>query len=249
MFAVVVVLSITGIVFRASKNPEPAETPSAKQSVSSATESPTTAAQTPAETATPGPENTHLTPESATAPFTKSNIIIVSKKHPLPKSWAPGENTKAVSHLKQLIAVAQKSGDAHASQIINQWSGYRSYDTQANLYANYVASSGVEAANTYSAEAGYSEHQTGLAFDLKDGSGNLYRINDSIYNYATDWVVRHAHEYGFVVRYHDEWGPITGYVGEAWHLRYLGVETATKVKNSGKTLEEFLGISRGNYAQ
>jgi D-alanyl-D-alanine carboxypeptidase len=189
------------------------------------------------------------TPDTVSAPFEKSGVIVVNKKHPLPRTWAPGENAEAVAHLKQFISAAQNSGDVHASKIVMSWSGFRSFETQAGLYANYVNQSGLAAANTFSAKPGYSEHQSGLAFDLKDAAGKLYRSDDDTYNYASDWVANHAHEYGFIIRYRDEWTPITGYVGEPWHLRYLGVETASAVKQSGKTLEEFLGVPGGDYEQ
>lgn len=35
---------------------------------------------------------------------------------------------------------------------------------------------------------------------------------------------------------------VTGYQYEPWHLRYLGKDTATKVYQSGKTLEEYVGL-------
>ena len=35
----------------------------------------------------------------------------------------------------------------------------------------------------------------------------------------------------------------TGYQYEPWHLRYLGIDMATKVYNSGLSLEEYLGIT------
>ena len=57
------------------------------------------------------------------------------------------------------------------------------------------------------------------------------------------WVDAHAHEYGFIIRYPEGKDAITGYSYEPWHLRYLGVENATKVYNSGLTLEEYLGIT------
>ncbi|MDR1447475.1 MAG: M15 family metallopeptidase [Candidatus Ancillula sp.] len=232
-----------------AENKAQTETQSTPSVVTPTPDPSTTVPSATATNSTPETQGDNLTPETASTPFFKNNIIVVNKKHPLPQNWAPGENAEAVTHLRQLIAAAQNSGDSHASHIIEQWSGYRSFATQANLYSNYVASSGAQAANTYSAKPGYSEHQTGLAFDLKDSSGNLYRINDPVYDYSTDWVALHAHEYGFIVRYRDEWTPTTGYVGEPWHLRYLGVETATAVRNSGKTLEEFLGVSGGDYAQ
>ncbi|MEI3234506.1 MAG: D-alanyl-D-alanine carboxypeptidase family protein [Intestinibacter bartlettii] len=45
-------------------------------------------------------------------------------------------------------------------------SRYRSYSLQKWLYDKYKSES--KDVDTFSAKAGYSEHQTGLAFDLND---------------------------------------------------------------------------------
>ena len=60
------------------------------------------------------------------------------------------------------------------------------------------------------------------------------------------WVAEHCHEYGFIIRYTDgtteKPGDVTGFIFEPWHLRYVGVEAAKEIKESGKLLEEYLGI-------
>ncbi|MCL1929710.1 M15 family metallopeptidase [Candidatus Saccharibacteria bacterium] len=175
--------------------------------------------------------------------FYKDGVLVVNKKHGLPSDYSPGENEEALASLKNLIAAGRAAG----VDLINSWSGFRSYETQALLYSSYVAQDGVALVDTYSARPGFSEHQTGLAFDLKDSTGDLYRIGDSTYDPATDWVALHAHEYGFIVRYFDATQAITGYGGEPWHLRYLGIDLAGAVYNSGLTLEEYLGVPGGGY--
>ncbi|MDR1033297.1 MAG: M15 family metallopeptidase [Bifidobacteriaceae bacterium] len=188
-------------------------------------------------------ESEALTPETATQVFETDGVIVVNKKHPVPESYAPYENPEAVEHLKELIAEAQNSG----IDLDYSWSGFRSYDTQAGLFNSYAASSGVEAAETFSARPGYSEHQTGLAFDLKASSGALYRIDDASYDYNTDWVAQHAADFGFIIRYREEWQDTTGYIGEPWHLRYLGADLANKVYEANEPLETYLGVEGGNY--
>ncbi len=115
------------------------------------------------------------------------------------------------------------------------YSAYRSYDYQNTLYTNYSARDGVDAADTYSARPGHSEHQTGLAVD----------INSPEYSYSTvspegyDWLLENAHNFGFIVRYTESTIDITGYMEEPWHLRYLGIDLATDVINSGLTYDEY----------
>ena len=107
---------------------------------------------------------------------------------------------------------------------------------QENLYNNYVSRDGKAEADTYSARAGHSEHQTGLAVDV--GSSNN-TFSGFKYTDEYDWVKDNAHLYGFIVRYEEgkEW--ITGYMAEAWHLRYVGVEAATYIYENDITFDEY----------
>ena len=75
--------------------------------------------------------------------------------------------------------------------ISDSYSGYRSYDYQTKLYNDYVDREGQAAADTYSARPGYSEHQTGLAFDILDSHGNL--LDGPEYSDAIHWLHTHAH--------------------------------------------------------
>ena len=116
-------------------------------------------------------------------------------------------------------------------------SGFRSYDYQVKIYNSMVKAYGKEYADRVSARPGHSEHQTGLAFDLNSIDQSFADTKESA------WVHAHAHEYGFIIRYPKGKESITGYNYEPWHLRYLGLENAQKVYNSGLTLEEYLGIT------
>lgn len=177
------------------------------------------------------------TPETVTEPYYVNGIMIVNKKHPLPMNYALGEDPEASAAIHQLIADMQALG----YDISNNYSGYRSYDTQNGLYWSYVASYGQQEADTFSARPGYSEHQSGLAYDLMHTSGALVTNQPE-----ADWIAQNAHRYGFIVRYQEGKEGITGYVAEQWHLRYIGDE-APDVYESGLTLEEYLGIEGGDY--
>ena len=168
--------------------------------------------------------------------------MVVNKKHKLPADYNPGENPIAGEKVRELIQKMQDLGFS----ISNQYSGFRSYDYQTQLYQNYVNKDGKEAADTYSARPGYSEHQTGLAFDILNGSGSLLGENPQDEK-AIEWLHSHAHEYGFIVRFLEGKEAITGYQAEAWHLRYVG-DIAEKIYTSKQTLEEYFGVEGGNYA-
>lgn len=164
-------------------------------------------------------------------------ILIVNKEINLPSSYNPGEDPKAQEALQQLFSDAQKDG-------INLYkiSGFRSYPTQVQLYNNYVERDGKEAADKYSARPGYSEHQTGLTYDVGgvNSDKNLYESFGE--TEEGQWIAKNAHKYGFIVRYPKGKENITGYQYEPWHLRYLGKDTATKVYKSDKALEEYVGL-------
>ena len=166
------------------------------------------------------------------------DIIIVNKKHGLSKDYNPGENPTAKAAFVRLR-------DDMINQGLNvgrSYSGFRSYNYQKTLYDNYVSRDGQAAADRYSARPGYSEHQTGLVFDLTDKSGNL--LEDSR---ASQWLKDNAHNYGFIVRFQAGKEASTGYMPEAWHIRYVGKE-AKDIHDSGLSLEEYFGIQGGDYA-
>ena len=164
-------------------------------------------------------------------------ILVVNKHYPLSKDYNPGDNPTAKAAFLKLIAQMQKEGYA----VSNTYSGFRSYGTQAQLYQSYVNREGQAAADRYSARPGYSEHQTGLAFDVIGTDGHL--VEDAS---AAQWLLDHAADYGFVVRYLKGKESVTGYMHEEWHLRYVGKE-AKEIAASGLTLEEYYGFDGGNY--
>ena len=164
-------------------------------------------------------------------------IVIANKHYPLSKDYNPGENPTAKSELLKLIAAMQEAG----FPISDHYSGFRSYETQTQLYQDYVNKDGKAEADRYSARPGYSEHQTGLAFDLIGTDGDLVTEEK-----AAQWLLDHAADYGFVVRYLKGKEKETGYMAEEWHLRYVGKE-AKDIAASGLSLEEYYGFEGGDY--
>lgn len=163
-------------------------------------------------------------------------VLIASKKYPLPKDYAPGESKQARSDFNKMIVAGKKAGFS-----LTAFSTYRSYEYQKGLFDRYVRENGVVEANRFSARAGQSEHQTGLAFDVGE-VGKQHQWARQIFGEtkAGKWIAKNAHHSGFIIRYPKDKEDVTGYIYEPWHLRYVGKELATKVYNSGLTLEEYL---------
>ena len=165
-------------------------------------------------------------------------ILIASKKYPLPSTYAPGESKEARAAFEEMAAEATLSG-----YDLVAFSTYRSFDYQTTLYEKYVSNDGQEAADRYSARPGYSEHQTGLAFDIGEQHFEQHFARESFgETEAGKWVAANAHKYGFIMRYPNGKEKITGYMYEPWHFRYVGKELAPKVYEAGTTLEEYFNL-------
>lgn len=176
--------------------------------------------------------------QPATAPTYINGILLANKQYPLPKSYNPGVDPTAQQAMDQLIAAAKTAGFS-----ITAFSGFRSYEYQNTLYTNYVARDGQAEADRYSARPGYSEHQTGLAFDVGEvGKEDLWLTAEFGETPAGKWLVDHAHEHGFILRYPEGKEHLTGFMYESWHFRYVGKEAAAKIKAQNVTLEEYLGV-------
>jgi len=180
-------------------------------------------------------ETQQNTDDTVTEPTYIDGILIVNKTYALPSDYNPYDGDIAPEVQEAFNAMEQDARAEGLTLYIS--SGFRSYDYQAGLYERYAQRDGYDKADTYSARAGHSEHQTGLCFDLNT-------IDDSFADTAEGkWVAENCYKYGFIVRYPEGKEDKTGYQYEPWHLRYLGVELATKVYNSGLCLEEYLGIT------
>ncbi len=158
-------------------------------------------------------------------------ILVVNKTYSLPSTYNPGVNQTAMAAFNTMKAAAAKDGLK-----LFIVSGFRSYSYQAGLYNRYVERSGQAEADRYSARPGHSEHQTGLAFDLNSADSSFAGTP------VAEWLANNSYKYGYIVRYPKGKEHITGYMYEPWHMRYLGVDKATQVFNSGLSLEEFLNI-------
>ena len=175
-----------------------------------------------------------------------SSDILVNKYHYLPNDYVPKNLTAikeeyAVSGMK-LVDYAKDAFEEMASAAkeegytIRAMSSYRSYDYQKNLYNRYVRQDGQQQADTYSARAGYSEHQTGLAVDIDNGKISYTDFENTK---EFGWMQEHAHEYGFILRYPKSKVDVTGYQYESWHYRYVGKEIAKRIHETNMTYDEY----------
>jgi len=185
---------------------------------------------------------------------------IVNKQHPMnPVSYVPG-NLQLPNVSQRLPGAAEMKMAAPAATALEQLFGaanqagyklqistaYRGYAFQKTLYDGYVANLGQAAADKQSARPGYSEHQTGLAVDIRrsDDRCSLEACFGDLPE--GKWLAEHAYEYGFLLRYPSDKEAVTGYMYEPWHFRYVGTDLSTHLHEKHiTTLEEFFGVSGG----
>ena len=162
-----------------------------------------------------------------------NDILIANKTYSLPKTYGNGLTSDTSSAFSKMQKDAKSAG-------LNIWikSGFRSYQDQVAVYNGWVKKDGKSKADTYSARAGHSEHQSGLAMDLNSLSQSFENTKEF------KWLNENAYKYGFILRYPKSKEGLTGYIYEPWHYRYVGVDIAKTLYNNGDwiTLEEYLGI-------
>lgn len=158
---------------------------------------------------------------------------------PIPYVYEPYLRAEAAQAAVALVAAAQAEGLRLQSQ-----SAYRGYDTQVAVYGDRVNLVGQEEADRTSARPGHSEHQTGLSIDFSSVPAVCPLEQCFADTPHGQWLAENAWRFGFHLRYPEGETPVTGYVFEPWHYRYVGVELATELHESGiLTLEEFFGLS------
>jgi D-alanyl-D-alanine carboxypeptidase len=119
-------------------------------------------------------------------------------------------------------------------------SAYRSYETQKKLYDENLKIRGQNYVDSYVAKPGESEHQTGLAIDVR-GQTNITSSKPLDFGQTKEgvWVRDNAHKFGFIIRYQRGKESITGYSYEPWHIRYVGRPAAEEIKTKNIAFEEY----------
>lgn len=177
-----------------------------------------------------------------------SNDMLVNKYRMLEKDYVPDDlvsiskedassddlksNRTAYIAFKQMKEAAEKEG---YHLIIN--SAYRSYEDQEEITNAYLNLYGQSYVDRYVSKPGYSEHQTGLAFDIGSTDTNVFANSDEY-----TWIVDNCYKYGFIYRFKSEYESITGYRHEAWHYRYVGKKIAKEIYEKNISLEEYYAI-------
>lgn len=194
-----------------------------------------------------------------------SQPLLVNRQHPVASDFAPADLVNLSEYCDSSLVKIKYDGtqgvreaadallrmlEAAKADGITNWqvsAAYRSYAYQQRIFDNKVKSFQNNnpdwslsrcrsAASVTVADPGASEHHTGLAFDMTVPNTSMFLGTPQC-----AWLHEHCWEYGFILRYTDEKQQITGFAGEAWHIRYVGTEHSLAMQQSGQCLEEYLG--------
>lgn len=196
-------------------------------------------------------------PEPEPAAPADWKLTLVSPEHPLPEDYAVTltrlKNGQAVD--ERCYPALQEMMDACRAEGLEPLicSSYRTWEKQTRLFENKVARFAAGGLSQEAAQAeaarvvavpGTSEHQLGLAVDIVDSAYQL--LDDAQADTPVQqWLMAHASEYGFVLRYPRDKEDVTGIVWEPWHYRYVGKEAAEEMTAQQLCLEEYLDARSG----
>lgn len=248
---------VYGLMRYLNKNPSTPQDPMDSSSVPAVqSEQQTEQSQDLSQETSPTPEpEPEPTPVPEPSPVTNEWLLtLVNNNIPLPEDWQVTTMTAEPATQKELADVAAKAylsmkGAAAIDGIeLVLSSGYRTAEEQQDLFDKQKQKfldrgkseeEAIAEAKKQFAPAGYSEHQTGLAADIVSSK---HSQTDKAFakTEAGQWLEKHAPEYGFILRYPQNKQAITGVVYKPWHFRYVGVENAKAIAESGKCLEEYL---------
>jgi LAS superfamily LD-carboxypeptidase LdcB len=167
-------------------------------------------------------------------------LLRATKADALPANYTPDDIASVAAQgiaqvggqvLRALVmddtrALIDAAGEAGLDLYVG--SGFRSQQYQAAVFAAQIRRWGdSDTANRYSAEPGHSQHQLGTTIDFTTAFGQFRRSAEA------DWLRDSAHRFGFVLPYTPASVPLTGYVDEPWHARWVGAELATHLQSLG----------------
>jgi D-alanyl-D-alanine carboxypeptidase len=175
-----------------------------------------------------------------------NELLLVNKYYQLDASYVPNDLISVSPYgTVKMVKIAADAFISLCDAANNEGytiigiSGYRSYSTQENLYNRYLKKDPQWRVDTYSARAGFSEHQSGLAIDVSSNNQDILTFEMSN---SFQWMKDHAHLYGFILRYQKGKEDISGYKYEPWHYRYVGKEIAATLYSTGMTYDEYAAL-------
>ena len=162
--------------------------------------------------------------------FKSSSLVKIDSKYSSEKNMKASK--VAIEAFYDMAKAAEKE---ELGLVIN--SAYRSYEDQVEICDTYKNLYGEDYVTKYVAQPGFSEHQTGLSFDIGSTSTNVFAQSKEY-----SWMLENAHKYGFILRFPKKYESITGFRSEPWHYRYVGKKIATYIYENDISFEEYYAM-------
>ena len=160
----------------------------------------------------------------------------------------PWNGVDSVGYRPELTKVQGVEVDQRCAQALDTLiNDCRAEGNRPVLAAGYLSGSALEShanRSTEEAQAGFSEHETGLAVDIQDESGG-----DPSGSGTMRWLEENAWRYGFILRYPEGSEEITGVPASPWHYRYVGEQAAAQIHQMNITLEDYVSMFYNDAAE
>ncbi|MBE6899754.1 MAG: D-alanyl-D-alanine carboxypeptidase family protein [Ruminococcaceae bacterium] len=168
-------------------------------------------------------------PEEPEIPRDEWFMLLVNRENPLPEDFSvetvviDDQNHTVDARIAADLSALIAAGESEGLDFVF-YTAFRSVEKQNELFRE----------GKTDVPGGSGEHNTGLAVDIGCAKGNFVGSPEE------KWLLEHAHEFGFILRYPADKTEITGFAHEPWHFRYVGREQAKLIFESGLCLEEYL---------
>ncbi len=157
----------------------------------------------------------------------KPKLVKISKK------YASDNKQQATKEAYNAFIEMYKAAESEGYGLVIN-SSYRSFEDQQEICDTYQKLYGTSYVDKYVAHAGYSEHQTGVCFDIGSKNKKVFSTSKEY-----QWMRNNAYKYGFIQRYPKGYEDITGFRAEPWHYRFVGKKIAKYMYQNNMTYEEY----------
>lgn len=159
--------------------------------------------------------------------FEPNDLVSIDEK------YAANDSQKASRiAVNAFISMYKRAKKEGYDLVIN--SSYRSYEEQVEICNQYRKLYGNSYVENYVAKPGFSEHQTGLSFDIGSRNSSIF-ANSKEYT----WMFENAYKFGFIQRFPKKYESVTGFRAEPWHYRYVGKKIANYIHEENIPFEEY----------
>lgn len=188
---------------------------------------------------------------------TDSDLVVVNKWHKRSEMTFDKSSVNGIAVRSSIVKPLEAflNGAKQAGYPATLVSGYRSVAYQKQVWDQSIQTyeaqgksekEALKLTKEFVAVPSGSEHETGLAVDVMNS--DWYDSHDNQLLSSSDkakgqqWLINHAADYGFVLRFTKDGTKSTGIDYESWHFRYVGKQNAAFMTKHHLTLEQYVSL-------